>query len=189
MRTLPSGSGDPAPFSPAEIVSVFHRSASYCSRSCASTGRAEMIRILSPRHEYATTSDRPIAPIPIVTNRCSSGAVIGSGLARLIPLEAHRSRVRTHCAYVNPGRCGEMWGMQGCCRHRGQSAEGMSLATSPSIFSPRIPLKPNHFHPVPQESPFPKNPFTASISLNPLPLREIIRKPCLYNSSGGNSPV
>jgi hypothetical protein len=28
-------------------------------------------------------------------------AVVDSGLARLIPLEAHRSSVRTSCAYVN----------------------------------------------------------------------------------------
>ena len=46
-------------------------------------------------------------------------AVINSSLARLIPLEAHSSSVRTDCAYVNPtgaGICGGMWGDGGDVR-------------------------------------------------------------------------
>jgi hypothetical protein len=43
---------NPASLAFAEIVSVFHRSASYCSRSWASAGRAEMMRMFSPRQVY-----------------------------------------------------------------------------------------------------------------------------------------
>ena len=105
-----------------------------------------MMRMFSPRHVYTTTSNRPIAPMPIVTKRCSNGSDSSSvtvmaygslktgiasgmrtpclrkltpGLARLIPLEAHSLRVHTDCAYVNPnaaGRCGDMWGDSGDVR-------------------------------------------------------------------------
>src|SRR5579872_1520658 len=42
----------------AEVVSVFHRPASYSARSWASAVLAEMIRIFSPRQVYTTTSNR-----------------------------------------------------------------------------------------------------------------------------------
>jgi hypothetical protein len=37
-------------------------------------------------------------------------AKVGSGLARLIPLKAHTSSVRTSCAYVNPNAAGGRFG-------------------------------------------------------------------------------
>jgi hypothetical protein len=85
-----------------------------------------MMRMFSPLYVYTTTSNRPIAPMPSVTNRCSPGsesssamvmakesnrnrfghantvfAVVDPGFARLVPFDAHASSVRTYCAYVN----------------------------------------------------------------------------------------
>ncbi len=60
--------------------------------------------------------------VRVVENRNRLGhadavlAEVDSGLARLIPLEAHSSSVRTDCAYVNPdGAGGEIGGMRGDC--------------------------------------------------------------------------
>ena len=72
-RGLTFGWKHPAPFPFAEIISILHRSASYSSRSGFSAGRAEIIRMFSPR-QVATTSKRPAAPIPSVMNRCSVGS-------------------------------------------------------------------------------------------------------------------
>ena len=54
-----------------EIVFPFHRCSSYCCRSRAVAGRAEINRIRSLRHVYTTTNTRPRASVPTVIQRSS----------------------------------------------------------------------------------------------------------------------
>jgi len=53
---------------------------------------------------WTTTSKRPAAPMPSVTNRLGHPdavlAKVESGFALIVPLEAHGSIVRTFCTYV-----------------------------------------------------------------------------------------
>src|SRR5579872_646699 len=83
----------------AEVVSVFHRPASYSARSWASAVLAEMIRIFSPRQVYTTTSNRSAAPMPSVTNRCSPGSNSSSGIviAKGSSKTGIASGIRTPC--------------------------------------------------------------------------------------------
>jgi hypothetical protein len=64
---------------------------------------------------WTTTSKRPAAPMPSVTNRLGHPdavlAKVESGFALIVPLEAHGSIVRTFCTYVKRVKSPEStWG-------------------------------------------------------------------------------